>query len=653
MTGGSRGEPDAPETIRVLHVDDDPGLAEVVGRSLAEENDRIETTAVQSPLTGLDRLDAETFDCVVSDYNMPEMDGLDFLRSLRETRPDLPFVLFTSEGSESVAGEAIAAGATGYLQKGTGTEQYAVLANRIENAVEQYHAERFAEQTRRRLRELMTNTPDVRWMFSADWSELLYVNDAYEEVYDATVAELQERPRSFLEAVHPADREDVRGAMERVSEGQAVDLDYRVGPRRDYGRWVHSRGHPVTEDGEVVRVVGHSREVTERRERERELRETRQLLTRSLNALDDIYYVLDPDGYVERWNDALESVTGHDAETLEDTRGLELLAEADRERVTAATREAVETGSARFEADVVTADGDRIPYEFTAAPIDDGTGDPRGVIGIGRNISDRRAYERSLESKNERLEAFAGIVSHDLRNPLTAIDSHLELYRATDDEEHLDALAETVDRMGRLLDDLLSIALHGETVENPSRLDLEPVVETARKGTLGAGDTLEYDPLPPLYADDDRLHRLFENLFRNAVEHGSPEDSSSGDEIPTQATDGSGACVDADGVTVRVGPLSSEGEHVGFYVADDGPGIPEETRDRVFESGYSTGDGGTGYGLSVVQSVADAHDWTVDVTANESGGARFEVRDVTFADGADPTEADPGPTAERGPERER
>ena len=653
MTGGSRGEPDAPGTIRVLYVDDDPDLAEVVGRFLAEENDRIETTAVQSPLTGLDRLDAEMFDCVVSDYDTPEMDGLDFLRSLRETRPDLPFILFTSEGSESVAGEAIAAGATGYLQKGTGTEQYAVLANRIENAVEQYRAERFAEQTQRRLRELMANTPDVRWMLSADWSELLYVNDAYEEVYGATVAELRERPRSFLEAVHPADREDVREAMERVSEGQTVDLDYRVGPHCDYGRWVHSRGHPVTEDGEVVRVVGHSREVTERRERERELRETRQLLTRSLNALDDIYYALDPDGYVEHWNDALESVTGHDAETLEGTRGLELLAEADRERATAATREAVETGSARFEADVVTADGDRVPYEFTAAPIDDGTGDPRGVIGIGRDISDRKAYERSLESKNKRLEAFAGIVSHDLRNPLMAIDSHLELYRATDDEEHLDALAETVDRMGRLLDDLLSVALHGETVENPSRLDLEPVVETARKGTLGAGDTLEYDPLPPLYADDDRLHRLFENLFRNAVEHGSPADRSPGDEIPTQATDGGGASVDADGVTVRVGPLSSDGEHVGFYVADDGPGIPEETRDRVFESGYSTGDGGTGYGLSVVQSVADAHDWTVDVTASESGGARFEVRDVTFADGADSTEADPGPTAERGPERER
>jgi PAS domain S-box-containing protein len=641
--------PTPPATIRVLHVDDDPGIVDVVGKLLAAENERIDTTAVQSPVEGLDLLQSSTFDCVVSDYSMPKMDGIEFLQSIRETRPDLPFILFTSEGSESVAGEAIAAGATGYLQKAAGREQYAVLANRIENAAKQYRAEQFAEETGRRLRELMENTPDVRWMFNADWSELLYVNDAYEGVFGGSVTKLRERPRSFLATIHPDDRDPVREAMERVSRGETVDMDFRVDPRCDYERWVHSSGRPVLEDGEVVRIVGYSREVTERREREGELRKTRQLLTRSLDALDDIYYMLDPDGRIRRWNDTVESVTGHDGDSIEGTVALEYIAEQDHGNIEAAIDEAIETGSARVDARVLAADGDSVPYEFTGARIEDESGDLRGIIGIGRDISEHRKHEKTLETQNERLEAFTAIVSHDLRNPLTAIDSHLELYRATGDEEHLEALSETVDRMERLLEDLLHIARYGEGVEDPSPVAPERVVRTAQTGTLTAADALTYEPMPELYAEADRLHRLFENLFRNAVEHAASDGHGSGDDTTGATADGGSAGPgdetddgdgdgnsDSDGdggVDIRVGPLTDEaGGHVGFYVADDGPGIPQTDRERVFESGYSTSDSGTGYGLTVVESVAQAHGWEITVTDSETGGACFEVRGVTFVD---------------------
>jgi signal transduction histidine kinase len=99
-------------------------------------------------------------------------------------------------------------------------------------------------------------------------------------------------------------------------------------------------------------------------------------------------------------------------------------------------------------------------------------------------------------------------------------------------------------------------------------------------------------------ADPDRLQRLFENLFRNAIEHAGPE------------------------VTVTVGALS---DPPGFFVADDGPGIPEEKRDEVFESGYSTGESGTGFGLAIVQEIADAHGWRLSVTESADQGARFEI----------------------------
>jgi signal transduction histidine kinase len=97
---------------------------------------------------------------------------------------------------------------------------------------------------------------------------------------------------------------------------------------------------------------------------------------------------------------------------------------------------------------------------------------------------------------------------------------------------------------------------------------------------------------------------VLENLFRNAIEHGRSD------------------------VTIRVGTLSDE---TGFYVEDDGPGIPSDTRDEVFEQGYSTADDGTGFGLSIVREIAEAHGWEISATDSAEGGARFEIRGVDTA----------------------
>ena len=135
--------------IHVLHVDDEPDLTQLVAEFLEREDDRLTVDTATSVSEGLDRVAEEHFDCVVSDYAMPGQNGIEFLETLREEHSDLPFILYTGKGSEEVASDALSAGATDYLQKRTGTEQYELLANRILNAVDQYRARRRATELER------------------------------------------------------------------------------------------------------------------------------------------------------------------------------------------------------------------------------------------------------------------------------------------------------------------------------------------------------------------------------------------------------------------------------------------------------------------------------------------------------------------------
>jgi signal transduction histidine kinase len=240
---------------------------------------------------------------------------------------------------------------------------------------------------------------------------------------------------------------------------------------------------------------------------------------------------------------------------------------------------------------------------------DETVDDVDGVIVSLRKIGTRKAYERQLERQNERLEEFAGVVAHDLRNPLNVAEGHLELAGEECQSTHLAAAETALGRMWRIIDDTLTLAKQGQYVGTNEDVSLSALLEQCW-ATVDTGDaTLTLETELTIEADPDRLRNLFENLFRNAVEHGS-------------ATDG--------GVRLRVGAI--DGIESGFYVADDGPGIPPEGRERVFDLGYSTAESGTGYGLSIVRWIAEAHGWDVAVTDGEDGGARFEFTGVTVVE---------------------
>ena len=149
------------KTIHVLHVDDEPGFADLTETFLEREEDQFTVETATSATDGVEIIDDLPPDCIVSDYDMPTMDGIEFLRTVRSEYPDLPFILFTGRGSEEVASDAISAGATDYLQKGSGNEQYRLLANRILNSVKQYRSERQLRETQAEYSAVFENLHDA------------------------------------------------------------------------------------------------------------------------------------------------------------------------------------------------------------------------------------------------------------------------------------------------------------------------------------------------------------------------------------------------------------------------------------------------------------------------------------------------------------
>jgi signal transduction histidine kinase len=255
-------------------------------------------------------------------------------------------------------------------------------------------------------------------------------------------------------------------------------------------------------------------------------------------------------------------------------------------------------------------------FDIQEDPITDPRGTDRGHVFLLRDVTERERRqmvlerrEAELERQNKRLEDFAGVVSHDLRNPLAAATAAVELARHADDtdDDALDRAANAHKRMDDLIEGLLSLATAGRSVDSVDRISLDATVRRVWSRLETADATLSVDGSDvTVLADGDRLEQLLSNLFRNAIEH-------AGDEV-----------------AVRV-EIERRPAGIALTVADDGPGIPPEQRSQVTERGVSLG-GGTGLGLAIVVDIAEAHGWGLSVEESESGGARFVIAGIEPAD---------------------
>ncbi len=282
-------------------------------------------------------------------------------------------------------------------------------------------------------------------------------------------------------------------------------------------------------------------------------------------------------------------------------------------------------------ADPVTATVEGRTLQMRSSAVRDGR-KAVGRVFMLRDITPLREREQALKEENERLDRFASVLSHDLRNPLNVAQGRLQLAKeqltkevGSDPEGHITSVERALRRMNEIIEDMLLLTWSEQEL-SPGDLgpvDLEAAARTAWDHVDAPEATLEVESSTRLRGHEGRLQRLLENLFRNAIENG-------GKAVSVTV----GALSDVQSLSGEQSPSKRASSSGGFFVEDDGPGIPVERREKVLEGGYSSREKGTGLGLSIVQGIAAAHGWSTLITEpvsessteSQAGGARFEFR---------------------------
>jgi len=304
------------------------------------------------------------------------------------------------------------------------------------------------------------------------------------------------------------------------------------------------------------------------------------------------FELIDNEPIVRTLNPAFKDVFGYDPESMigESLNEFIVPPEADDE----AARFDSRTADGKYNSGVVTrltADGPRdflyrgVPYERRGSEFG---------FAIYTDITERNERKEKLRKQKQRLEEFAEIVSHDIRNPLNVAKGRAEML----DHNQAETILRNLDRIDAIIDDVLTVAWTGQPVETTETVAIDALAAECWSHVETANATLTIADSCTVQADRSRLKQLLENLFRNAIEHGGKA------------------------VTITVG----ESGNNGFFIADNGSGVPEPDREDVFNRGYSTSTDGTGLGLSIVKGICDAHGWSVRLTESAAGGARFEIQ---------------------------
>lgn len=426
---------------------------------------------------------------------------------------------------------------------------------------------------------------------------IVYVNDEFTALTGYSRDEVLGRNCRFLQG-EATDEDAVAELRAAVDEREAVTTEL-LNYRKDGTEfWNRVRIAPLFDDDGVIDFfVGFQDDITPRKTCEELLRSNTARLEALSEHSPDLVVVHTDDGSIRDVNQRMCEELGYSEAELVGKTVWELDPTSEPERSRSFWAGLPPNEPTRFEGALERRDGTTFPTEVHLIELNVDGEDL--FVAMIRDISEQKQREAELVEQNERLDRFASVVSHDLRNPLQVAMGRLELLADDCDSDHIDDISRALDRMDDLISDLLVLAHDGNDAMDIQSVALSDLARTCWQNVMTGDATLTVETELGLDANPEQLQQLLENLFRNAVEHGSTgNQTASGDAVEHGSGDG--------GVAVTAGETDR-----GFYVEDDGVGIDPEDRDTVFEAGYTTSAQGTRFGLNIVSQIAAAHDWEV------------------------------------------
>lgn len=593
---------DANEKIHVLHVDDDSGFLKLVKQCL-ELDWPFQVDQCLSVDEALAKLDEEKYDVIVSDYQMPGKDGLQFLRELRQKGSRVPFIMFTGKGGEEVVIKSLNLGAKHYINKtGEAEVVYTELAHSITELASAKKAEEKAGKASEEARARFKNIADIvgDWVWEVDCNgRYTYSNPSVKQVLGYMPEEVL--GRHFYDFYPAEERERLK------------DVDMKIFSRKErFTTFVHkdshlviveTRGFPVvTPDGKILGYRGSDRDVTETKQAQKALVESEEKFKQLFTQNPEATCYLDANLHILDVNPRFRDLFGY---TLEEAKGKNIddvivpEGKMDEARLLRALKESGR--SVYFDTVRKRKDGLLIPVSMSAAPMKI-VDELAGYVMIYKDISEMKKAEEELKVAMEKLCVVGSLTRHDIRNKLAALDGYLYLLRKKLDR-NMEALGD-LNEIGSSSQQILKILEFSRVYEQLGAEELKYVnVEECVNNAAAIFTSLknvrvENNCRGLQILADSLLTQLFYNLIDNTLKYGEKT------------------------TLIRFHYEKLDGNDLKLIYEDDGVGIPDEMRSNLFQKGCGKG---TGYGLYLIKRICISYGWTLQETGKQGECAQFTM----------------------------
>jgi PAS domain S-box-containing protein len=601
--------------ISLLYVDDDPGLLEIC-KLFLEQSGQIHVDLLSSAQTALEKLKSCTYDAIISDYQMPGMDGITFLKTLRSQGNFIPFILFTGRGREEIVIEALNNGADFYLQKGGDPEsQFAELEHKIKLVVEQRKIKNELVESQRRFTDLIDFLPDATFAIDLEGKVIAW-NRAIEDLtgvvkesivgtgnYSYALPFYGERHPILIDLMLCQNPEIERQYLHVKKKSNKIIADTHVrilNGKKDITLWGIASPLYDTKDT-IVGAIESIRDITDLKKAEEVLVESEQRYRNVVEDQTEFICRFLPDGTHVFVNEAYCRYFNREHNKIIGKRFTPRIPDEDlvlvRSHFASLTHE---MPIAHIEHRIIMPSGEIRWQRWSDRVIFNPDGRVVEYQSVGRDITEQKQLEESLRQTNKKLNLLNNITCHDILNQLTSLLAYLELTgEKISDPEALDFLKKEIHAVNKI-QTLIKFSRYylDLGVNTPDWLNLREVCMRAIPGREGITVTCLSGDLD-IYADP-LLEKAFSTQFDNVISHG---------EHVTAIT-----------VSYRKDPGPGG---VTITVEDNGAGIPDDEKEQIFKQGYGKHNG---LGLFCLREILLITGITIRETGVWGEGARFEIR---------------------------